>query len=97
MMYQKLVRDNIPAIIEKNGETCVTRKLTDKEYETALAEKLQEEVKELLEAYTTKERSALDCAEEVADVMEAICAIGKVCAVSKQDIEQVRSRGKDFF
>lgn len=33
MMYQKLVRDNIPAIIEKNGETCVTRKLTDKEYE----------------------------------------------------------------
>lgn len=97
MMYQKLVRDNIPAIIEKNGETCVTRKLTDKEYETALAEKLQEEVKELLEAYTAKERSVLDCAEEVADVMEVLCAIGKVCAVSKQDIEQVRSRGKDFF
>ena len=41
--------------------------------------------------------STLDCAEEVADVMEALCAIGKVCAVSKQDIEQVRSRGKDFF
>lgn len=39
MMYQKLVRDNIPAIIEKNGETCVTRKLTDKEYEDALVEK----------------------------------------------------------
>ena len=28
MMYQKLVRDNIPAIIEKSGETCVTRKLS---------------------------------------------------------------------
>lgn len=96
MMYQKLVRDNIPAIIEKNGETCVTRKLTDKEYETALAEKLQEEVKELLEAYTAKERSVLDCAEEMADVMEVMYAMGKVCAVSKQDIEQVRSRGRDF-
>lgn len=59
MMNQKLVRDNIPAIIEKNGETCVTRKLTDKEYETALAEKLQEEVAELLEAYTAKERHGL--------------------------------------
>ena len=57
MMYQKLVRDNIPAIIEKSGETCVTRKLSDKEYEDALVEKLQEEVKELLEAYTSKERS----------------------------------------
>lgn len=54
MMFQKLVRDNIPAIIEKNGETCVTRKLSDKEYEDALAEKLKEEVAELLEAYTAK-------------------------------------------
>ena len=60
MMYQKLVRDNIPAIIEKNGETCVTRTLSDKEYEDALTNKLQEEVAELLEAYTAKERSALD-------------------------------------
>lgn len=88
MMYQKLVRDNIPAIIEKNGETCVTRKLTDKEYETALAEKLQEEVAELLEAYTAKERSA----EEIADVMEVLYAMGKTCAVSKREIEQVRSQ-----
>lgn len=63
MMYQKLVRDNIPAIIEKNGETCVTRKLTDKEYEDALAEKLQE-VTELLEVYIAKQRSALDCARK---------------------------------
>lgn len=92
MMYQKLVRDNIPAIIEKNGETCVTRKLTDKEYETALAEKLQEEVKELLEAYTAKERSVLDCAKEMADVMEVMYAMGKTCAVSKREIEQVRSQ-----
>ncbi len=92
MMYQKLVRDNIPAIIEKNGETCVTRKLTDKEYEDALANKLQEEVAELLEAYTAKERSAMDCAEEIADVMEVLYAMGKTCAVSKREVEQVRSQ-----
>lgn len=92
MMYQKLVRDNIPAIIEKSGETCVTRKLTDKEYEDVLANKLQEEVAELLEAYTAKERSALNCAEEMADVMEVLYAMGKTCAVSKREIEQVRSQ-----
>lgn len=74
MMFQKLVRDNIPAIIEKNGETCVTRKLSDKEYEDALAEKLKEEVAELLEAYTAKQRSVLDCAEEISDVMEVLYA-----------------------
>mgnify|MGYP002247243021 CR=1 FL=1 len=93
MMYQKLVRDNIPAIIEKNGETCVTRKLTDKEYEDALANKLQEEVAELLEAYTAKEWSGpVDCAEEIADVMEVLYAMGKTCAVSKREVEQVRSQ-----
>lgn len=92
MMFQKLVRDNIPAIIEKNGKTCVTRKLSDKEYEDALAEKLKEEVAELLEAYTAKQRSVLDCAEEISDVMEVLYAIGKTCAVSKREVEQVRSQ-----
>ena len=85
MMYQKLVRDNIPAIIEKNGKTCVTRTLSDKEYEDALMNKLQE-------AYTAKERSALDCAEEMADVMEVLYAMGKTCAISKREVEQVRSQ-----
>ena len=92
MMFQKLVRDNIPAIIEKNGETCMTRTLSGKEYEDALAEKLQEEVTELLNAYTAKQRSVLDCAEEMADVMEVLYAMGKTCAVSKQEIEHVRSQ-----
>lgn len=80
MMYQKLVRDNIPAIIEKNRETCLTRTLSDKEYENALMNKLYEEVAELLEAYTAKERR------------EVLYAMGKTCAVSKREIEQVRSQ-----
>ena len=100
MMYQKLVRDNIPAIIEKNGETCVTRKLTDKEYEDALANKLQEEVAELLEAYTAKERSAMDCAEEIADVMEVLYAMGKTCCFqegSRTGQKPEGSREGDFL
>lgn len=56
MMYQKLVRDNIPAIIEKNRETCLTRTLSDKEYENALMNKLYEEVAELLEARRQQRR-----------------------------------------
>ena len=46
----------------------------------------------MLEAYTAKERSVLDCAEEMADVMEVMYAMGKTCAVSKREIEQVRSQ-----
>lgn len=87
-----LERHTLTTIIKLPENLCVTRKLTDKEYEDALAEKLQEEVKELLEAYTAKERSVLDCAEEMADVMEVMYAMGKTCAVSKREIEQVRSQ-----
>lgn len=47
---------------------------------------------ELLEAYTAKERSALDCAEEMADVMEVLYAMGNTCAISKREVEQVRSQ-----
>lgn len=39
-----------------------------------------------------KERSALDCAEEMADVMEVLYAMDKTCAVSKREVEQVRSQ-----
>ena len=63
-----------------------------KEFEDALMNKLQEEVAELLEAYTAKKRSVLDCAEEMADVMEVMYAMGKTCAVSRREVEQVRSQ-----
>ena len=33
-----------------------------------------------------------DVAEEMADVMEVLYAMGKTCAVSKREIEQVRSQ-----
>lgn len=37
-------------------------------------------------------KNKLDCAEEMADVMEVMYAMGKTCAVSKREIEQVRSQ-----
>ena len=69
---------------------CLTNSAAAKIF--SIANKLQEEVAELLEAYTAKERSAMDCAEEIADVMEVLYAMGKTCAVSKREVEQVRSQ-----
>lgn len=49
-IYNKLVRDNIPSIIEGKGETPVTRILNEEEYKKELEKKLYEEYNEVLEA-----------------------------------------------
>ncbi len=68
-IYNKLVRDKIPEIIERGGATPVTRILNDGEYLTELDRKLSEEVSEYLESGSL---------EELADVSEVLAAI--LCA-----------------
>lgn len=51
-MFNKLVRDRIPEMIESNCEVPVTRVLEDKEYKEELHKKLKEEVNEVIGAET---------------------------------------------
>ncbi len=67
-VYNKLVRDRIPSIIEKDGHKFKTHTATPEEYREKLKEKLQEEVNELLEN---------PCAEEMADILEVMEAMRK--------------------
>ena len=70
--FNKLVRDRIPEIIEKNGQIAYTRILTDVEYKNALEEKLKEEVNEYISDNSI---------EELADILESIgchCSIQQV-------------------
>lgn len=82
MKYRKLVRDNIPAIIEKNGQTPILRVLEEDEYISCLKAKLQEEVKEFLED---------SCIEEICDIYEVLDALKKVLGYSDMDIEAAKS------
>lgn len=45
-VYNKLVRDKIPEIIEADGKVCRTHILSNEEYIVALEAKLNEEVAE---------------------------------------------------
>ena len=81
MEYNKLVRDNIPEIIKKSGEVPVTRMAEDQEYEAALIDKLHEEVAEFL---------ATPSAEEAADVLEVLYALGQLNGVDMSQVETVR-------
>ena len=79
-VYNKLVRDLIPSIIEKNGDTCTTRILDDKEYLDELNKKLLEEVNEYLEAGSL---------EEMGDVYEVFCAILEAKGVDFNEFEKI--------
>ena len=70
--YNKLVRDNIPNIIKSNGETPITRILTNEEYKQELEKKLYEEYQEVLES------SGENRIEELADMLEVIKSLAKL-------------------
>jgi len=80
-IYNKLVRDNIPEIMIKNGATPVTRILTNEEYLSELNKKLSEEVKEYLESGEV---------EELADIEEVILAILNTKGLTKEELEEIR-------
>ena len=82
MYYDKLVRDNIPAIIESKWEQAITHIADDQEYRKKLEEKLHEEADELF--------SWTNIAEELADVQEVIYAIAEYKWITKEEIEKIR-------
>ncbi|MFA9556732.1 phosphoribosyl-ATP pyrophosphohydrolase [Evansella sp. AB-rgal1] len=83
--YNKLVRDNIPNIIEKTGKKYQTRTLDEKEYINELKVKLGEEVEEYLQT-VSDEHSV----EDLADVLEIIHSLVKVHGTTMEDLEAVR-------
>ena len=68
-IYNKLVRDRIPSIIQDSNKTCQTRILNDEEYIYYLKLKLLEESQEVNHAANNQ------IVEEIADVMEVIDAL----------------------
>lgn len=81
MPFEKLVRDRIPDIIREKGEPAVTREVLDEELDEALRIKLQEEVDEFLAARN---------AEELADIMEVVYALGERLGVPPAQLERLR-------
>lgn len=83
MSYKKLVRDNIPNIIRKNGEKPIVRTLGDTEYLHELIKKLHEEVTEFSEDLSQ---------EELADIYEVLLALTHSLGYDTGEIETIRQR-----
>lgn len=66
MKYNKLVRDNVPDVLNEKGVKYITHVADDEEYQEKLNAKLSEEVTEFIESGEL---------EEIADILEVIEAI----------------------
>ena len=80
-IYNKLVRDRIPEIIESDGKECMAEVLSDDRWLQMLDAKLDEELAEYQESKSL---------EELADLLEVIRAVVKARGWSWEQLEQVR-------
>ncbi|MBQ2903608.1 MAG: nucleoside triphosphate pyrophosphohydrolase [Clostridia bacterium] len=80
-IYNKLVRDRIPEIIEASGNTCITEILSDEEYLKMIDAKFDEELAEYHKGQNI---------EELADMLEVIYAAAVARGYSIEELEKVR-------
>ena len=80
-VYNKLVRDKIPEIIEADGRKCKTEILSEEAYLKMVDAKLDEELTEY-----HKDQNI----EELADLLEVIYAAAQAKGYSVEELERVR-------
>lgn len=82
-IYNKLIRDNIPEIIKKNGQTAYISVLDNADYTAQLRKKLMEETQEYLDSEEP---------EELADILEVIEALAGAKGKTLDEILEIKER-----
>ena len=83
IIYNKLVRDRIPEIIEMSGKSCKTEILSDEKYLEMIDAKLDEELAEY-----HKDQNI----EELADLLEVIRAATVARGYTLEELKSVRAK-----
>ncbi len=86
MKHDKVVRDKIPEIIEKDGYACHVETLSDEQFLIEIEKKLSEEITE----YQNDKNP-----EELADILEVIYRIAEIKGISKDELEKIRIKKVD--
>ena len=85
-VYNKLVRDRIPEIIEKNGKRCVCEALPQDQYIAMLDAKLDEELAEYQQSKSL---------EELADLLEVMDAVVRARGYTWEQLTEIRKKKKE--
>jgi predicted house-cleaning noncanonical NTP pyrophosphatase (MazG superfamily) len=86
-MYNKLVRDKVPEVIQREGRQCGVTVLPHEKFIQALKEKLIEEAKEI--AVST---SAEDLVLEIADLLEVLDTLLAVHDIQRESVLSTQER-----
>ncbi len=89
--FNKLIRDKIPEIIERDENSCIIRILDSSEFKNELLKKLVEEVTEAVEAREDKK----ELIKKIGDVMEVLDAIIIEFDIDKKEIKEVKKERKE--
>ena len=86
IIYNKLIRDRIPEIIQDAGKQFEIVVMDEEEYREALRKKLIEEAEEV------KKCSPCDLTKELADLQEVIETLKSVYGITTEQLNTMRSR-----
>ncbi len=90
IVYNKLIRDKIVDIIEKDGKKAIVSTLNDEQYKEELLKKLLEEANEVANSSNSNEML-----EELADVLEVIRYLAKINGKELNDIVTIADEKKE--
>lgn len=85
-VYNKLVRDRIPEIIESCGKKCTCETLSQEKYIAMLDAKLNEELAEYQQSKSL---------EELADLLEVMDAVVKARGYTWEQLTDIRKKKKE--
>ena len=89
-IFNKLVRDKIPQIVEAKGKKYTIERLNDDDYIKFLKRKSYEELDEYCSAHSSEE-----ALEELADLLEIIQALANYHGFTMDEVEKVRKEKED--
>ena len=90
-VYNKLVRDRIPEIIQESGAKSTIHIANDEEYRTKLYEKVQEELLEF------KHKPSLEEYIDIIEVLEAIARLHEIDLKSMRLRKRVKRNSRGGF
>lgn len=88
--YRKLIRDNIPEKIAREGSECETRILSDQEYRFELRRKVVEEASSIPALIHRAE-----LLDEMADLEMVIAALKEVEGITDDEMRQALARNRE--